>query len=77
MYLKDIEEYYMLNDFDGIDLGFLKLFLLLYADDIVIMSKTEEGLHKGLLLLEEYCDRWKLTVNCTKTKVMKADGKLY
>ena len=34
------------------------------------MSETEEGLHKGLLLLEEYCDRWKLTVNCTKTKVM-------
>jgi len=42
----------MLNDFDGIDLGLLKLFLLLYADDIVIMSETEEGLHKGLLLLE-------------------------
>ena len=34
------------------------------------MSKTEEGLYKGLLLLEEYCDGWKLTVNCTKTKVM-------
>jgi len=50
MYLKDIEEYYMLNDFDGIDLGFLKLFLLLHEDDIVIMSKTEEVLHKGLLL---------------------------
>ena len=27
-----------------------KLFLLLYADDIVIMSETEEGLYKGLLL---------------------------
>ena len=34
------------------------------------MSETEEGLHKDLLLLEEYYDRWKLTVNCTKTKVM-------
>ena len=66
----DIEEYYMLNDFDGIDLGYLKLFSLLYADDILIMSETEEGLYKGLLLLEEYCDRLKLTVNCTKTKVM-------
>ena len=40
----------MLNDFDGIDLGLLKLFLLLHEDDIVIMSETEEGLHKGLLL---------------------------
>jgi len=26
MDLNDIEEYYMLNDFDGIDLGLLKLF---------------------------------------------------
>ena len=34
------------NGFEGIDLGFLKLFLLLYADDIVIMSETEEGLKK-------------------------------
>ena len=24
----------------------------------------------GLILLENYCDRWKLTVNATKTKVM-------
>jgi len=56
-----------LDDFDGIDLGFLKLFLLLYADDIVIMSETEDGLYKGLMLLEEYYDRWKSTVNCTKT----------
>ena len=76
MYLNDIKEYYMLNDFYGIKLGFLKLFLLLYADDIVIMTETEEGLHKGLLLLEEYRDRWKQTVNCTKTKLIEADGKL-
>ena len=63
MYLNDIEEYYILNGFEGIDLGILKLFLLLYADDIVIMSETEEGLHKGLKLLETYCERWKLSVN--------------
>jgi hypothetical protein len=31
-----------------------------------------------LLLLEDYCDRWKLTVNCDKTKVMifKKSGRL-
>ena len=43
MYLNDIEEYYILNDFDGIDLGFLKLFLLLYADDIVIIVRNRGG----------------------------------
>jgi hypothetical protein len=34
------------------------------------MSETEEGLEKGLRLLDIYCDRWKLGVNCTKTKVL-------
>ena len=43
--------------------------MLLYADNIVIMSETEEGLKHGLFLLENYCNRWKLTVNATKTKV--------
>jgi len=56
-----------LNGFEGIDLDMFKLFLLLHADDIVIMSETEEGLKHGLFLLENYCDRWKLTVNATKT----------
>ena len=70
MYLNDIEEHFMLKGYEGIDVGLLKLFLLLYADDIVIFSETEEGLRKGLLLLEEYCDRWRLTVNTDKTKVM-------
>jgi len=40
--------------------------LLLYADDIVIVPETEEWLKHGLYLLENYCDRWKLTVNATK-----------
>ena len=62
MYLNDIEEHFILN-------GFEKK-MLLYADDIVIMSETEEGLKHGLFLLENYCDRWKLTVNATTTKVM-------
>ena len=60
----------MINGFKGIDIGMLKLFLLLYADDIVIMAETEDELIKGLSLLEEYCDKWKLCVNTNKTKAM-------
>ena len=60
--LNDIKEYFMLHDFNGVDLGVLKLLLLLHADDTVIMSKTYDVLIQWLLLLEQYCDRWKLTV---------------
>ena len=59
-----------MTGFKGIDLDMFKLFLLLYADDIVIMSQTEEWLKHGLFFLETYCDRWKLTVNATHIKVM-------
>ena len=59
-----------MNGFEGIYLDMFNLFLLLYADDIVIMLETEEGLKDGLFLLEKYCDRWKLNGNTTKTKVM-------
>ena len=40
--------------------------LLMYADDIVLMSSSEEGLRKHL---EEFCEEWKLEVNIDKTKV--------
>ena len=67
MYLNDIEEYFLTNGFDGVDTGMLKLFVLFYADDIVILSESETGLQNGLDLLECYCDRWKLQVNISKT----------
>ena len=43
--------------------------LLMYADDIVLMSSSEEGLRKHLRSLEEFCEEWKLEVNIDKTKV--------
>ena len=41
----------------------------MYADDIVLMSSSEEGLRKHLRSLEEFCEDWKLEVNIDKTKV--------
>jgi hypothetical protein len=41
-------------------LGFyIKIFIILYADDTVIMSETEEGIQQALLNFEQYCDLWK------------------
>ena len=31
-YVNDLEDYMSLNEFAGVDMGMLKLFLLLYAD---------------------------------------------
>ena len=43
---------------------------LLFADDIVLLSESAEGLQNSLNKLEEYCSKWLLTVNTKKTKVL-------
>ena len=70
IYVNDIEEEFIIKGANGIDVGYLKLFLLLYADDIVIFSDSPEGLQKSLDILFEYYNKWKLTVNIDKSKVM-------
>ena len=55
---------------EGVDIGMLKLFLLLYADDILLFANDKENLQLSLNILENYCKMWKLKVNTKKTKVM-------
>ena len=59
-----------LNEFHGIVLEMVKLYPLLYADDIILFSDSETGLQNGRDTLKTYCDKWKLSVNVTKTEVM-------
>ena len=42
----------------------------MYADDLIIFSTSTEGLQKSLNSLDEYCRKWKLDINYTKTKCM-------
>ena len=43
---------------------------LLYADDLVLISESKEGLQNQIDTLHEYCERWKLKINTKKTKSM-------
>jgi hypothetical protein len=49
---------------------YLKLSILLYADDMIILADTPECLQKGLDMLYQYCNVWHLSVNTLKTKVL-------
>jgi len=42
----------------------------MYADDLVLLSPTKEGLQQHLNLLQRFCQTWALTVNTVKTKRM-------
>jgi hypothetical protein len=51
-------------------LGQLAIRLLLYADDLALMSHTPAGLQKQLDVLQVFCYERQLTVNVKKTKVV-------
>ena len=70
MFLNDLEDCFYHSNLNGIDVNMFKLFLILYADDIVLFANNSDELQLALNLLSDYCDRWKLTVNPLKTKIM-------
>ena len=70
MYFNDHEDEFYLKGSTGVDIGMLKLFLLLYADDIIILANNAQELQTNLDILAEYCNRNRLVVNTGKTKIM-------
>jgi hypothetical protein len=72
-YLEDngVESLYMINDvsFEILDI-YLKIFLLLYADDTVLRTENVDGMQTMLNVFSEYYNTWKLQVNIAKTKVV-------
>ena len=55
--------------FDEKLLYYLKLYILMYADDTVVLAESEDEMQKLLNTLHEYCEEWKLKINVTKTKI--------
>ena len=49
--------------------------ILLYADDIVLLTSNEEDMQFLLNLVEVWCSKWRLEVNLTKTNVMHVRGR--
>ena len=53
---------------------YLKIMLLLYADDTVLFSNTENDMQLALDNFHSYCTNWRLTVNIEKTKIIVFSG---
>ena len=43
---------------------------LMYADDLILLSDTAEGLQKQINKLSKYCEKWRLNINLKKSKIM-------
>ena len=70
MYINDLEDEIIHKGVGGVDIGMLKLFILLYADDIVLLAENELDMQNYLDALYEYSMKWRLCVNIEKTKIM-------
>ena len=70
MCLNDLEEELRIKRVHGIVIDLIQPFVLLYADDTILIATTASDLQKALDTLENYCIRWKLTVNGIKTKTV-------
>ena len=82
LYLNDLEEFLFNKKKNVIGLStitdaleieleiFLKLFIILYADDTVLLAESPFDLQKQIDAFYEYCRLWKLRVNVDKTKVL-------
>lgn len=70
MFVNDCESEFLQAGIQPLALQDLSLFLLLYADDMVLFSESIQGLQEMLDKLKSYTEKWSLTVNITKTKTM-------
>ena len=50
--------------------GTISMAVLLYADDMCVVSSSPEGLQRGFEILDEFCQKWNLIVNTDKTEVI-------
>ena len=65
----------LINDLDNssidpVSVGDVKVTSLMYADDIILLSESQEGLQKSLDILNNFCSSWKLEVNKQKSKII-------
>ena len=81
VFLNDLENFLSTcNEVDGVECSskinadsafiYLKLFVLLYADDTVILAESAEDLNSALRIYELYCNAWKLSINASKSNVL-------
>ena len=76
IFLNDLEDYMIKANCNLIEISerntdlLLRLIIIMYADDTILLANSAFNLQKGLDELKNYCDKWKLQINSEKTKVL-------
>ena len=71
IFINELEKMLKRSEYRGISMGnAIEVFLLLYADDIVLVADTVLELQRKIRVLEKFCGKWGMEVNLTKTQVI-------
>ena len=70
IYIDEIVDFIIRKGGSGVELGGTQVHILLYADNIVLLSESEQGLQSHLNALDDFCAQRGLVVNLGKTKVL-------
>ena len=75
VYFKELSD--LLNKADTINplLCDIRITHLAWADDVVILAMDRTSIDKQLRIIEDYCNKWGLKVNASKTKFMVINGR--
>ena len=69
IFIDDINSYFT-EVCESVILNNCEINHLLYADDLVLVSKSPKGLQWCLDALKRFCNDWKLKINSNKSKVV-------
>ena len=78
IYLNDLDNFMHTSGCKGIEINiqdqefiiFLILFVILYADDSLVLNDNPKDFQDMLNIFNDYCIKWKLKINTDKTKAM-------
>ena len=70
LYINDLIP--VINELDvGVSIGDTKISILLYADDIVLLSDSPYGKQQQLNILKDWLKTWHIKANVDKTKIVQ------
>ena len=69
LYINDLCDYINITEL-GVSIGEEKVFMLMYADDLILLGENENDLQSLLDVLYKWCDNWNVQVNCEKSAVI-------
>jgi len=70
LFMNDLPQYFKQNKCPGMVLGNRSLNCLMYADDLLVISPSPEGLQQSLDVIHKHAQDWKLEVNTKKSNII-------